>query len=279
MADEERERATEPTLAPEREREDAGAAQAPRQRLYARVAEGIRVVWLTIIALLVPVTMIFVNSKKSEQTCSGISTNVHHEGRDVLITDKGLLRLVKERKPDLIGMRMDQINFDELEHSIEQSPIVRRCEAYPCANGKVRVEIYQRQPIMRVFNGNGSYYMDAEGYKITASSRMRTHMVVVNGHVNSMVDNRSLIRLCRFINDESFWKSMIEQIYVTASHEFILVPRVGNHVVEFGGADEIERKFKDLELLYKSGWSKREWNVYNKVSVKYKGQIVCTKRS
>lgn len=131
---------------------------------------------------------------------------------------------------------------------------------------------------MRVFAGGGSYYMDEEGFKVTATSAMRSHTLVVNGHVNSMLSHADLIALCSYIDGNQFWKSNIEQVYVTSKHEFVLVPRVGNHVVEFGGIDNMERKFDDLETLYRKGWDKREWNVYKKVSLKYNGQIVCTRR-
>lgn len=120
--------------------------------------------------------------------------------------------------------------------------------------------------------------MDEEGFKVTATSAMRSHTLVVNGHVNSMLSHADLIALCSYIDGNQFWKSNIEQVYVTSKHEFVLVPRVGNHVVEFGGIDNMERKFDDLETLYRKGWDKREWNVYKKVSLKYNGQIVCTRR-
>ncbi|MDD7724102.1 MAG: cell division protein FtsQ, partial [Bacteroidales bacterium] len=107
---------------------------------------------------------------------------------------------------------------------------------------------------------------------------MRAHTLIVNGHVNSMISHDDLIALCRFISRDDFWSAMIEQVYVTKQHEYILVPRVGNHVVEFGKANDIERKFDDLKTLYKKGWDKHEWNVYKKVSLKFSGQIVCTRR-
>lgn len=233
--------------------------------------------WFILLAYF-PVAMFFVSHAKSELRCQIVKTDVHSDEGNVLITSKGLLSIVKNRHPEFVGSLLSDVDYAALEEEVEALPMVRRCEAYPTIGGAVHVDIYQRRPIMRVFAGGGSYYMDEEGFKVTATSAMRSHTLVVNGHVNSMLSHADLIALCSYIDDNQFWKSNIEQVYVTSKHEFILVPRVGNHVVEFGGVDNMKRKFDDLETLYRKGWDKREWNVYKKVSLKYNGQIVCTRR-
>lgn len=222
---------------------------------------------------------IYAHMQKAELRCNNIRTDVHQHGGDVLITDRGLRSILNSEFPTLRGSLLSEINYDELERQMEQLDVVKRCEAYPTMGGAVHIEIYQRKPIMRVFStGSASYYMDEEGYKMTAIAGMRTHTLIVNGAVNSMDSHANLIALCRFINSDSFWRAMIEQVYVTKRHEFILIPRVGNHTVEFGTTDKMEEKFDKLKRLYKRGWEKTEWNVYSKVDLRYEGQIVCTKR-
>lgn len=231
-----------------------------------------------LLLLYFPIMMIFVHAELNDVRCTHIVTNVHTKGANVLITDNDLKNTVNRCYKGLIGTKLSEISYDSLEHLIERSAVVKKCQAYPTIDGAVHVEISQREPIMRVFAQRGSYYMDAEGGQITANDNMRTHCLVVNGNVNSMPNNDELIRLCLFIDSDPFWKAMIEQVHVTRNHEFILVPRVGNHVVELGTTDNMEQKFADLLTLYKKGWEKKEWNVYKSVSLKYNGQIVCTKR-
>lgn len=222
---------------------------------------------------------VYAHRQKAELRCNAIRTDVHQRGQDVLITDRGLRSILDSEFPALKGSLLSEIDYDELERRIEQLDVVKRCEAYPTMGGAVHIEIYQRKPIMRVFSsGCGSYYVDEEGYKMTAIPGMRSHTLIVNGAVNTMCDLSSLISLCRHINGDSFWRAMIEQVYVTKNHEFRLIPRVGSHIVEFGGADKMELKFDKLMRLYKRGWEKKEWNVYSKVDLRYEGQIVCTKR-
>ena len=255
--------------------------QGADERRWKHVWLGLMKVVLWVIGIAYfPVMMSFVNKEKGEVRCSNIRTNVHTKSTDVLISDNGLRQIVKDEFPELVGQRIGEVDYNEIEERLSQSNIVKRCEVYPSADGTVHVEIYQRQPIMRVFTNEGSsYYMDSEGYKIVAKPGMRCHTLIVNGHVNKMMDELDgLMSICRLIDGDPFWKSMIEQISVTKSQEYVMVPRIGNHLIDFGNAERIEQKFNDLLTLYKKGWAKDEWNAYKTVSLKYQGQIICTKR-
>ncbi len=224
-----------------------------------------------------PVVMWFVNTEKSELACESIVTKVK-TSPNILITEKGLDRLVRNNFPGIVGTLVSEIPLHEMEKVIEKTEVVRRCQMYVTPGGVLHVEISQREPIMRVFSSGSSYYMDETSFRIAANSEMRTNCVIVNGNVGTLFDAEELIKICKLINESAFWKSQIEQIFVTDKHEYILTPRVGDHVVEFGTADNYEEKFDNLYALYTHGWTEREWNLYKKVSLKYKGQIVCTKR-
>lgn len=265
----------------EEKEESTGKAEQPTRKLVipSQGAKVVQAIGCTLLVVFFFVVGIYAHTQKSQLRCTSIVTNVHQNGQDVLITDRGLRSILNSEFPELKGSLLSEIDYNELERQIERLDVVKRCEAYPTIGGAVHIEIYQRRPIMRVFStSSGSYYMDEEGYKMTAIPGMRTHTLIVNGSVNSMIDYTGLIELCRYINGNSFWRAMIEQVFVTKNHEYVLIPRVGNHTVEFGTADNMAVKFDKLSRLYKGGWEKTEWNVYSKVDLRYEGQIVCTKR-
>ncbi len=232
----------------------------------------------TLLLLYFPVAFYFVHKERASQRVINIVADVHNDGQNVLITEKGLRSIINRQFPDLKGSLLSEVDFNNIEDVISRSSVVSRCEAYPTMDGSVHIEIYQRKPIMRVFASSGSYYMDADGFKVVAIPGMLSHVVIVTGNVNSMLNTDNLVALCRFISSDPFWRSMIEQINVSKNHEYVLIPRVGDHIIEFGNIDNYIRKFQDLKVLYTKGWTKTEWNVYKKVCLKYDGQIVCTKR-
>ena len=61
--------------------------------------------------------------------------------------------------------------------------------------------------------------------------------------------------------------------------EFELYPAIGNHKIIFGEAKDIAEKFEKLKLFYNEGLNKTDnWNKYAVVNLKYKNQVVCTKK-
>jgi hypothetical protein len=62
--------------------------------------------------------------------------------------------------------------------------------------------------------------------------------------------------------------------------ELELIPRTGDHVVEFGqvgDVDEIEEKLDKLLAFYQNGLVNLGWESFSTISIKYKGQVVCRK--
>lgn len=232
--------------------------------------------WLVLLAYF-PIVMSFVSAEKAEAECVNVVASIENISDDVMITRKVLESKVKHAWPALAGTKLNELNLYDMEREIEKSAVVKNCQMYTTPSGTLHVSVLQREPIMHVFNSSGSYYMDSDKCKITSQSDVRANTVVVNGNVDDKSIN-DLIKICLYLKENNFWRSQIEQIYVTAKHEFILIPRVGDHTIEFGEGDRIEEKFDNLLTLYKKGWQPKEWNLYSRVSVKYRGQIICTKR-
>lgn len=236
------------------------------------------VLWIVVLAYF-PVVMSFVNAEKSNLQCTSVVTRICNQSGDVMITTSELTNIVNRTWPALIGTPTTELNLSEMEKELERMQMIKKCEIYVTPSGVLHVEVVQREPIMHVFGSAGSYYMDSEQYRISAQKDMNANVLVVNGHVNSKVDMDDLINLCLYIRDDAFWHSQIEQIYVTEKHEYVLVPRVGDHIIEFGTTDRMKEKFEDLFAIYKKGWQPHEWNLYRKVNLKYKGQVICTKKA
>ena len=97
-------------------------------------------------------------------------------------------------------------------------------------------------------------------------------------------DYIKLINFVGWIQSEAFWRSEIVQIDVKTTQageiEVDLIPRSGDFVILFGHVgtqEQNEEKFDRLEEFYHKGLGALGWEAYRTVSVKYKGQVVCTK--
>jgi cell division protein FtsQ len=199
------------------------------------------------------------------------------DGDKALISDKGLMTLVSKSFPNLKGEPLSSINTNDIELRIEKNAVVERCKVYFTPGGVMHVIAQQRNPLLRIFSGNSSFYLDDKGYRIPVYQSHSAHVLVASGNVAGAENDSALIAITKYINSSKFWNAQIEQLHVTNNREFLLVPRVGNHIIIFGGIDQMEQKFANLKALYEHGWEPHEWNCYKSVNLKYKGQIVCTK--
>ncbi|RLD54531.1 MAG: cell division protein FtsQ, partial [Bacteroidetes bacterium] len=84
--------------------------------------------------------------------------------------------------------------------------------------------------------------------------------------------------LAFYINDDEFLKAQIEQIYVTESKEFELIPKVGRQLILFGGIENMEKKFNNLIAFYKKGMKNNGWTKYKTINLKFENQVVCAKK-
>lgn len=87
-----------------------------------------------------------------------------------------------------------------------------------------------------------------------------------------------LFSLAKLISADRFWNAQISQLYVEENGDFVLVPRVGNHLIIMGAATDLPEKFSKLRLFYRKGLSRIGWNEFQTVNLSFKNQIVCTKR-
>lgn len=53
---------------------------------------------------------------------------------------------------------------------------------------------------------------------------------------------KNVLKLTRFIHNNTFWNAQIEQISVADNGSYVLIPKLGDHKIEFGGIDNMEEK-------------------------------------
>ncbi len=238
---------------------------------------------IALIAMII-VTLTLIVNKVKELRCNGVE--VFFKEKQHYISERSIENIVYSSVNGLKGRKLNTLNTDPIEKKIEKNPWVEDAEVYvgfeksdsKFFKGGLKVKIDQREPYYRVITTNGGYYVDRKGYKMPFSILATKKVMVVTGHLNQDLAKNELPVLLDFIYDDKYLKSLIEQIHVRRNGEVLLVPRIGAHTVEFGKIEDMERKFKHLYALYTEGFDGEDWRKYKKVSLKFRNQIVCTKR-
>jgi cell division protein FtsQ len=241
----------------------------------------------------------FISSKEKVQKITALEIRIIDSTDNQFIKSAEVRNMLEQKEFNPFGKPAVTVNLRDIERALKSRQIISRAEAFITEPGVVHVEIRQKTPSIRIFNRQGQgYYLDNSGNIIPLSANFGPHVIVASGYITepfrigqtqnifdvahdslsrSKMTIYEVYRLADFISGDDFWKAQIEQIYVNSNHDFELIPRVGPHVIELGRADDLEEKFGNLKLLYLEGLNNLGWNQYDKISLKYKNQVVCTK--
>ena len=72
--------------------------------------------------------------------------------------------------------------------------------------------------------------------------------------------------------------ALIDQVDITPQRTFEFVPKLGNNIIVFGDASDIDEKLHKLKLFYKKVMVKAGWSYYTVINVQYKNQIVAKRK-
>jgi len=251
------------------------------------IMKGLKVAGIFVFAILLLAILITAKVSRGEVVCTEIEVKILKGDEVHFINEKDVLAYINNYGQSVvINQAMKDIDKSEIEARIERNPYVAKAEVFTNFEGKIKVKVEQKNPIYRVFNNKGvSYYVDQFGENIPISSKFTPRLVVAAGYLpdNSSAEgkskNQEINSLVNFIKDDEFWDAMIGQFYLAENGDFILYPKIGEHKVNLGSAENLEEKFKYLNIFYKEAIKKVDWKKYHTINLKYKGQIICTKNN
>ena len=183
-------------------------------------------------------------------------------------------------KTDLfpIGKKMKDINTAAIEKKLAENPLVKRIECYKAVNNRMKINIYQKIPLIRVMSDAEDFYVDTEGKIMPTVFGLVAYLPLVTGKVDKEFAKTKLYDFALFLKDNKFWNAQIVQIHVLPNNEIELTPRVGEHRILLGTLDDYPEKLDKLKLFYEKGLSQVGWNQYSIINLKYKNQVVCKKK-
>ena len=208
----------------------------------------------------------------------GPSGRGERQSRKHFVSESDLVTILKKADLNPIKKPMDAINTDRIETELKKNEMIARIEAYKTPSGIIKLEVEQKIPILRVISSRGNFYVDNLGTTMPVSFRYVADVPLVSGYVEKELAVTDLYKFALFLQENEFWNNQIEQIYVHPDNEVELIPRVGNHRIVLGTFDDFQEKLDNLRLFYDKVIPKVGWEKYSIINLKYKDQIVCTKR-
>ena len=210
--------------------------------------------------------------------CQGVDLHITDSLHFDLIDEEMILSLLQEHSMDPVGLPLQDIDLDQVETTLLLHPLVGEVQCYKTGGDMLRINISSKVPLVRVINSRGQdFYVDSRG-EILSQHSLAVQLPVATGYIDRRFASQDLLRVINAIDRSEFWKAQVEQINVTREGQIELVPRVGDHLLILGTADDVEHKLERLMNFYAKGLDNVGWNKYRSISVAYDNQVVCKKR-
>lgn len=92
--------------------------------------------------------MSFIEVKKAGVICTAVKVNI--PGSQYFIDKQEVDQILQTSSHTLIGRKLEGINIQDLENKLRANPFIEFAKVYTEMDGVLRVEVSQRQPILRI---------------------------------------------------------------------------------------------------------------------------------
>lgn len=242
---------------------------------------------LRIAAVLVTVfgLIAFTERMKDGVAVTGVHVEISNINENHFLDQADILHLMQWKHENMKGTGIDKLNFRQLEMRIKKDPFISDAQIYSDLKGNVMVNVELRRPVARIVRADGpDGYIAEDGTIMPVSEKFTARVVLITGafirellkvrNVNELEEGLRLFEMVQTIRRDEFWNAQVTQLDVDAKGKVTLLTQVGDETIEFGAADDVERKFNKLKIFYKEIIPRVGWNKYDRVNLEYEGQIV-----
>lgn len=226
----------------------------------------------------------FVEKQAQLKTYGGLEIDLEAVSGVYFVEDKEISQIMESAFPELkAGLPVTEVPLAAVEKRLSGHPFIKSVQASIEQKGILRLKISQHEPIARIARPMGADgYITTEGLVIPTSPTYTSRVLILEGaYAEKLMDQGSvdampeLMPLIHFVTEDEFWKAQVTELEINKKDDIRLHQQVGKQVIEFGDALDIESKFRRIEVLYKEILPRKGWNAYERISVKYRNQIVC----
>ncbi len=199
------------------------------------------------------------------------------------LTQQEISNFVEDKIGNPIGKPASEVSLTELELELNRIPYIQRAIVYVSFDGKLKVQINERQAIAQIHSSSETFFFDTSGMIMKRNKIKGPNVIVINGnipfkmtHGKKMGHKKALelLEIAKFIHSQPLWNMQFEQCYVDKLERYLLFPRVGSHSIVLNNVVNLDRKFENLRLFYEKGLPLVGWNKYSEIEISYENQIV-----
>ena len=235
--------------------------------------------WANIRLVLMFALVIFLfsfTSKRNEERKLAKSKVIFLNDSVTFIKHEMVNKLLIENKRDASSIQKDKLDLNKLEKSINSNPMIEKSEVFVTIDGVLKAVVKQKTPIARVFNDEGSFYIDYQGNIMPLSDEFTARVPIISGEI-SKENKGDFDKLLRFVYKDDFLKKNIIGIQILPDGSLKMMNRNFDYEIEFGKIVNVKRKFSNYKAFFQKAVLDSSLQKYKKINLRFIQQVVCTK--
>lgn len=251
---------------------------------------------IIIIVLLIAIVVTF-HIVRRHSTMRGLEVNIKTSNKAVLLDESDIDSLILADFPSLRQTDIKDVDRKAIEKKLKDNPYILNADTRMTTGGKLVVDVEQRTPVVRMFYQNNEFYISRQGTCMPLAPKHYCHLLVGStAHEEPLLKRPSRMnlsdtanhhqpaslmkiwKLASFLSDNPKYGVIFDQVYVGDKGDLFLVPKLGELTINVGDTSQLDTKFRNLWSFFNQGVSQVGWDTYSSISLKYKGQVVGTKK-
>ena len=216
----------------------------------------------------------FADHRNKGKKVSDISINFLGDN-NLYLTEASVNKLLIQNYGAVKNRTKEQLALNTIEEVILSNDMVKNAQVYLTVNGELISKIVQRKPIGRV-EGISKFYLDDLGERMPLSKHHSARVPIITGKITgkSLEDAYTILN---YINEDDFLRKNVIGIHIEEEGQYQLKFRLENFVVNLGGVENLNEKFKNFMAFYAKASKDNSLEKYATVSLEFNNQVVCTK--
>ena len=250
---------------------------------------------IIIIVLLAAIVVTF-HIVRRNATMRGLEISVVDRQPNIITADD-VDSILMASFPSLTKTDIKDIDRDAIVDKLCENPYILEASAHTTTGGKLQVNVTPRIPVVRMFYQDNEFYISHEGTFMPITAKHYCYTLIGNSNAAeprlkkpsgiNLADTAvkkqpsSLVKVWKtasYLYDNPAYGDIFDQVSIAENGDICLVPKLGQLTVILGDTTQMQTKFENLWAFLDQGISLVGWNTYSTINLKYKNQVVCTKK-
>lgn len=237
--------------------------------------------WIVLLLLMAYVVgmAFWARGEAAKNICRAIEVRIKGSESVDSVTSVGIRQELAKYPEKIIGVQSERINTAKVRNYLSRLDAFEDVDCIMTADGSLQVIVTPMVPEYRVLDPRGySYYVNKDGKKIRANAEFFADVPIVIGQFTDRFPFRKILPVVRYVNTDPELSALVTGIKINDLNNILLLPRIQGHVINIGDMTRLDEKRAAILTAYRTVLPARGWETYDTISVKFRNQIVATRR-